>query len=212
MHGPSPSDFDHREASTATVRRTATGYELWYHGNQNIPAHAAIGYATSPDGIAWTKYAETPVLTITGAPLANELFHPSVLFYDGQYHMWVDWFGGAPKPIVSHIGYATAPATVASEPPATPEALALNPPHPNPTAGRTTVAFRLAEPAHVTLTVHDLLGREVARLVDAARPAGEHAVTWDGGDGSGGGLGAGVYLVRLRAGDETRTRKVLLLR
>ena len=106
----------------------------------------------------------------------------------------------------------TPPPTGLEQPAAPSETIALHPPSPNPTADRVTLPFWLAEPAHVTLTVHDPLGREVARLMDAARAAGEHAATWDGRDGSGRRASAGVYVVRLRAGNETRSRKVLLLR
>ena len=207
---PGPTGFDLLAAWGASVRRTDTGYEMWYSGLPSTSGpNNRIGYATSPDGLTWTKYEGNPVLTPNGSGGA-EVFDPTVVLDGELYRMWFV----AARFTASGISYATAPMSpVAAEPGADPsEALALYPPHPNPAAGPTTLAFRLDQPGPVTLTVHDLLGREVARLVDGARPPGEHTVTWDGGDGSGVGLGAGVYLVRLRAGDETRTRKVLLLR
>lgn len=51
------------------------------------------------------------------------------------------------------------------------------------------------------------LGREVAVLVDAVRPAGRHEAAFDAGA-----LPAGVYLVRLAAGAETLTRPITVLR
>ena len=83
--------------------------------------------------------------------------------------------------------------TVASvpEPPAAGAALLAA--DPNPFSDATTLRFRLAAEGPVTLTVHDLAGREVARLVDGIRPAGPNAVTL-----SGRGLPSGVYYTRLR--------------
>lgn len=102
---------------------------------------------------------------------------------------------------------------VAAEPGAAPsETLALHAPYPNPTAAGATLTYRLAEATHVTLTVYDLLGREVARPVEGSRPACEHTVLWDGRDARGRGLSAGVYVVRLRAGGVTGSRKVILMR
>ena len=213
QHGASNADFDLRAASSASVRRTDAGYELWYHGGSS-PGNAVIGYATSPDGIEWTKHAGNPVLTAAGASPAFEVLHPSVLFYDGQYHMWLSLFGGHEPPVgYSNIGYATSAVTVAAEPGAARwEPLALRPPYPNPAAASAFLPYRLDEAAHVTLRVYDLLGREVARLVDGSRPAGEHTAEWHGRDAGGRRLGAGVYVVRLRASDVTQSRTVLLVR
>jgi hypothetical protein len=210
MHGSS-TEFDYRFAQGATVLRTDEGYELWYDGKRSIPDPSAIGYATSPDGIVWTKHPANPILTSAGSS-AGQLFHPSVLFYDDEYHMWLSLFGNDPSAF-SHIGYATAPATVAAEPGAPPpEAYSLHAPYPNPTAAGATISYRLNEAAHVTLTVHDLLGREVARLVDGSHPAGEHSAEWDGRGTRGQRLSAGVFVVTLHAGSETESRRVILLR
>ena len=213
LHGASSADFDWRSASSASVRGTVAGYELWYHGTQ-FPGAAAFGHATSPDGIEWTKYEGNPVLTAAGTPLAFELLHPSVLFYDDQYHMWLSLFGGNGPPVgYANIGYATAPLTVAVEPDAMPSgALALDPPFPNPTSAGAAVTYRLNEAAYVTLAVYDLLGREVARPIDGSRPAGEHTADWNGRSEHGRSLSAGLYVVRLRAGAWTESRTVLLLR
>jgi len=59
----------------------------------------------------------------------------------------------------------------------------------------------------VTLRVYDVLGREVAVLVDAVQAAGVHQVRFDAGD-----LPSGVYLYRMAAGSFNRTRVMLLVR
>ena len=78
---------------------------------------------------------------------------------------------------------------------------------PNPTRGALTLRWTLPAPADVELTVFDLLGREVARLETSENtPAGAYATTWAAE------VASGVYVVRLRAGDEVRTRRVAVLR
>ncbi len=78
---------------------------------------------------------------------------------------------------------------------------------PNPARGRTTLRYDLARPGRVRLAVYDLLGREVAVLVDGEAKGGHHELHVDGR-----GLPAGVYLVRLSAGADVQTRRVTLLR
>jgi flagellar hook assembly protein FlgD len=60
--------------------------------------------------------------------------------------------------------------------------------------------------------VFDLLGREVATLVDDVQEAGYHSVEWKGATLAGSPVGSGVYFYELRAGSYVETRKMLLLR
>ena len=84
--------------------------------------------------------------------------------------------------------------------------------HPNPFNPKTTLRFNLAAPGEVSLSVHDLRGRQVRRLVEESLPAGEHAAEWDGRDDDGRRLGSGMYLVRLRAAGTEESGKLLLLK
>lgn len=71
-------------------------------------------------------------------------------------------------------------------------ALALGAPYPNPAAGVVTVPYAVPEASVVRLGVYDVLGREVARLVDGTVDAGTHSASFETGR-----LPAGTYLVRL---------------
>jgi uncharacterized lipoprotein YddW (UPF0748 family) len=84
-------------------------------------------------------------------------------------------------------------------------ALRLDAPRPNPSAGPVTVPFTLADAADVTLRVVDVLGREVAVLIDGALPAGPHTATWQP-------TAAGTYLVVLDDGRQRATRRVAVIR
>jgi len=92
-------------------------------------------------------------------------------------------------------------------------ALSLSTPHPNPFGARTSIAFALSAEARVTLRVHDIGGRLVRTLAASKRmAAGPHEQVWDGRDDAGAGVPAGVYLVRLQAGDRVLSRRVALVR
>lgn len=81
----------------------------------------------------------------------------------------------------------------------------LQPAYPNPFNGRTILAFSLPEVQHARLVVYDMLGREVARLVDETLEAGMHLVPFDAGN-----LTSGTYLYRLQTPAGSRTGKLLL--
>jgi len=86
--------------------------------------------------------------------------------------------------------------------------------YPNPApAGPVSVAFRLAEPAEVTLRVFDTRGRLVAERGAGARAPllADDVVTWDGRDDAGRRAAAGVYWAQLRMGARTAVRKFALV-
>ena len=105
------------------------------------------------------------------------------------------------------------PATTDTPPAASGGSLSIESVHPNPFNPRTTVWWRTEEPARVEVDVLDTKGRHVARLVSGRTvAAGRHAVTWDGRDDAGREVASGTYLVRVRADDVVRTRKIALVR
>lgn len=84
--------------------------------------------------------------------------------------------------------------------------------HPNPFNPRVDIPFEIAVDDHVRISVYDASGRLVAVLLDDARPAGEHVVTWRGIDGHGRRVPSGVYLLRLESPVSTDSGKLVLLR
>jgi len=83
---------------------------------------------------------------------------------------------------------------------------------PNPLGKATTISYQLAHAGPVALTVHDASGRLVRRLDAGSRPAGMHVVRWNGTDGHGLVVPAGVYFVRFNADGETSSHRVTLVR
>jgi len=90
---------------------------------------------------------------------------------------------------------------------------ALEPNRPNPFRSSTEISFSLPAEAPVRLSVYDVAGRLVQRLVEGERlAAGRHDRRWDGLDQSGRLAAPGVYYYRLEAGERSATRSLLLLR
>jgi len=84
--------------------------------------------------------------------------------------------------------------------------------YPNPFNPSTSIAFYLARPENVSLTIYDVSGTLIRTLVDGARPMGRHAILWDGSNDKGGQVGSGVYYYRLKAGKNVITKKLVILR
>jgi tartrate-resistant acid phosphatase type 5 len=88
-----------------------------------------------------------------------------------------------------------------------PEVSELDQNYPNPFNPHTIIHYRLSTENDVSLKVFDLLGRQVAVLLNEKKSAGTYAITFDAA-----GLSSGVYIYRLTAGQYIRSRKMVLLR
>ena len=87
------------------------------------------------------------------------------------------------------------------------EQFSLSQNYPNPFNPKTVVSFQLPVASHVVLTVYDLLGREVAVLVNGQNAPGSYEATFDGS-----GLASGVYIYRLQAGNFVVSKRLILLK
>lgn len=83
---------------------------------------------------------------------------------------------------------------------------------PNPLTEQTHLRFSLEEAADVTLTLHDVTGRQVARLAEGRFDAGVHSIGWDGTGAHGRRLASGVYFARFEAVGEVHQGRVLIRR
>jgi hypothetical protein len=88
-----------------------------------------------------------------------------------------------------------------------PQKFALEQNYPNPFNPSTIINFSLAKSGQVKLSVYDILGREVALLVNERTEAGVHEVKFEGAN-----LASGVYFYRLQAGDFVASKRLLLLK
>lgn len=88
-----------------------------------------------------------------------------------------------------------------------PTVLSIEPPRPNPARGAAVVPYAVPEAGRVRVSVVDLLGREVAVLVDTEEAAGAHQARLAAGR-----LAAGVYVVRVQAGQAQRVARLTVVR
>ncbi|MBN2009821.1 CotH kinase family protein [candidate division KSB1 bacterium] len=83
---------------------------------------------------------------------------------------------------------------------------------PNPFNLNTSIGFQLPHAGDVRLTVYNTAGQLVRILQHGVLPAGAYDIHWDSCDAAGNVVSSGVYLYRLQAGDEIRTRRMLLMK
>ncbi|NBC64795.1 MAG: BspA family leucine-rich repeat surface protein [Bacteroidetes bacterium] len=88
-----------------------------------------------------------------------------------------------------------------------PESFTLEQNYPNPFNPTTVISYQLPVNSEVRLTVYDMLGRQVATLVDDTQSAGTHSVNFDAGS-----LSSGVYMYRLQAGSTVLSRKLTVMK
>ena len=93
-----------------------------------------------------------------------------------------------------------------------PIAYTLHQNYPNPFNPITSIRYDLPEAALVTLTIYDLIGREITQLVNTTQEAGYRSVQWNTTNSFGKPVSAGVYLYQIRAGEFVQTRKMVLLK
>jgi hypothetical protein len=95
---------------------------------------------------------------------------------------------------------------------ASPEDIFLSQNYPNPFNPVTLIQYGVKKKEHVKLSVFNVLGEEIASLVDMVQLAGSYNVKWDGRDHFGRQVGSGLYFYRIEAGDFDKTRKMMLMR
>lgn len=79
--------------------------------------------------------------------------------------------------------------------------------YPNPFNPSTDISFSIAKSDNVTLKVYNILGKEVATLVNGFYEAGKHSVNFDASN-----FASGVYLYTIKSGDFSSTRKMILMK
>jgi hypothetical protein len=93
-----------------------------------------------------------------------------------------------------------------------PEEYALAQNYPNPFNPTTQIQFSIPEQANVTLTIYDITGREVTKLVNEALGTGMYTATWDGRNANGQLVSSGVYLYRIQAGSFVQTKRMVFIK
>ncbi|MCF7823449.1 MAG: T9SS type A sorting domain-containing protein [Candidatus Marinimicrobia bacterium] len=93
-----------------------------------------------------------------------------------------------------------------------PEEFALSNNYPNPFNPVTHISYELPQASDVTVTVYDLLGRNICTLVEASQPAGYYQIQWNSLDDQGEQVSTGIYFARLQAEEFSSVVKMVYLR
>jgi hypothetical protein len=153
--------------------------------------------------ILWTANG-APVCTAT-----NSQSSPKIVPIDGGGAIvtWADLRGGANLDIYAQRLNANGTITDVRTSASIPDKFELKQNYPNPFNPSTTINYQLPTQSHVTLKVFDMIGREVAILVNGMQDAGNNSVRFDASN-----LPSGIYFYKIKAGNFIGTKKLLLLR
>ncbi|MFA7287511.1 MAG: GLUG motif-containing protein [Melioribacteraceae bacterium] len=88
-----------------------------------------------------------------------------------------------------------------------PTEFALMQNYPNPFNPSTTIKYELPTNSLVTIKVYDIIGKEIATLINANKTAGAHEVKFDGSS-----LSSGIYIYKIQAGNYLQTKKMILMK
>lgn len=108
--------------------------------------------------------------------------------------------------VIDDLAFGVASAVEASGN-VVPAVYVLSQNYPNPFNPSTLIQYSIPRSGRIRLTVFDILGREIASLVDAVQAAGIHKARFDGSS-----LSSGTYFYRLQAGDFVQSRKLLIMK
>jgi hypothetical protein len=117
--------------------------------------------------------------------------------------------GNGNNPTVGYMGAEkfTVSITGVNDPVNTLNSFALSQNYPNPFNPSTKINYTLPEKSNVSLKVYDMLGREVANLINATQEAGNHSVNFNASK-----LASGMYVYTLRSGNNVMSKKLMLLK
>ena len=219
----------------ATIKYNTDGDPLWvkyYNGSGNSvdsPVDIAIDtsnniYITGTSIGPWQNGSSEDYATIkynsNGDPLWEQRYNAADLM-DRPYSIVVDNSGNVYVTGISEASYTSNGSVTIkySQPPTDidksnynlPEKFSLNQNYPNPFNPSTSIQYQISSISQVTLKVYDVLGNEIATLVNEEKQAGSYEVEFNTAS-SIKNPASGIYFYRLQAGNFVETRKMILLK
>ena len=193
--------------------------EDWFKLNVTDEGDVAITMAGWQSLYNWSSdYDRMWVYKVNGSDL-QEVYNKSMLGDDFSYTFaatpgiyYVRLYCGSmtsPEPYTFSVDYPGEPVAVEEQAPAE---FSVSGAYPNPFNPTTTIDYSLPEASRVTVTVYDMLGRQVRQIDCGMVSTGIHSATWNGRDNSGRHVASGTYIYRLTAGEYTSSGKMMLVR
>ncbi len=166
-----------------------------------------ISYATSPPYLGVSKYNGLKFTCFN---------HKQGLAYDAVWDIYVDkkgqiWFGTRGGVSVLQDTMTTAINQKKAYPDSK-QIFNLFQNYPNPFNSLTAIRYNLIYEGTVELSIYNLTGKEVIKLVSEKQSPGEYVVLWKRQDKRGGDVPSGIYFYQLRAGSFVQTKKALFIK
>ncbi|MDP8209104.1 MAG: T9SS type A sorting domain-containing protein [Candidatus Electryonea clarkiae] len=192
-------------------------YLFWQQGNEWNNSDFAYTHLTRDGSIASDEYGENGVYLTSAFNQQSELY----IAPDGEHGVltaWTDFRGTMVEEhqddvYIMRVNDLTVTNGVGKNSSVeTPMVWQLDTAYPNPFNPSTTIAFSVPTASKITLTVFDVLGREVTRLVDGKISAGKQSVVWNGRDSRGGQAASGMYFYKLEGENVNLSQKMVLMK
>ena len=175
-----------KDKITVSSEGTIAGIELHTSGDFTITS------STLSQG--WEFYQNNDIIILVDM-IGSGISEDIILYYDGtmqiKNNLLSDWSGNAISANLNII----------------PDTYILQTAYPNPFNPTTTLSFAIPVDSEIVLSIYNMQGREVSRLIDGNMDAGYHSVTWDANSYS-----SGVYFVKMIAEDFSNTQKIMLIK
>jgi predicted GH43/DUF377 family glycosyl hydrolase len=205
VFSPSISGWDSASISSPAVVRVEGIFYMFYLGASNMTVDFYIGVVQSVDGIHWERTTPSPVLSRNSGWDLSSLGNLSVLYRDSVFHLWYsgynnyDWQTGYARSVRGMVGIGSSKVI--------PKSIGMEQCYPNPFNPGTTIQYNVTRKDRVSLKVYDILGREVATIVDEEQTPGEKTAVWNASS-----FASGAYFYRLKVGSFVETKKMVLVR
>tara|TARA_Y100000588_G_scaffold395259_1_gene521977 strand:+ start:5959 stop:20802 length:14844 start_codon:yes stop_codon:yes gene_type:complete len=206
------------------IEISSGGYSSSLYFGIEIDEENILNYSLPPlfEGIDFdARFAgDSKVVTESGEIEVVNTTETLTLSYDilieaGEHMNWILTSESGNDHILEGHGEITVPTAerfVVKREPVIPTTFALHQNFPNPFNPVTTLRYDLPSDALVTLTIYDMLGKEITQLVNTTQQVGFKSVQWDATDNTGRAVSAGVYLYQIEAGEFVQTKKMVLLK
>ncbi len=198
------------------IRYDTTRYPFWpiteMIWDPTTMPHASAFTLTDKGEVTHTAVSKYPATSLIhgypdGAKTSNDIYTTYVFGFHPWYMTYED-----SRALVEFMMGDTPTGTDNDDPTVLPTEFAVGQNYPNPFNAATTISFALPRSADVRLDIFNILGQKVRTLADQPMEPGMHRIEWDSKDERGYPVASGIYLYRLRAGEYSTTRKMVLIK
>ena len=166
------------------------------------------------DVYAYILYRSTDSTTVDTTSLLTTVLHPETTFSDSSVEIGVEYFyclavfdtaGNVSE--MSKLTSVKITTNIDEFSSLVPDNFKLSQNYPNPFNPSTTIKYALPEKAHVKIVIYNIMGQEVAKLIDEEMEPGYHLILWDAK-----GVQSGIYIYRIQAGEFMNVKKCLMIK